>query len=151
MKQAAKLLPFLILLCLTTNSLAHTGGRDAYGCHNNSLLNVYECHAGKFVGRSWPNPGGKVKMLAELTPAAPAVVFENATLNWTPNTEANLAGYKLYWGLEAGKYQKPIDLGKVTHLPLSNLLKGATYFFVVTAYNIAGKESGFSNEVSKSL
>jgi hypothetical protein len=34
---------------------------------------------------------------------------------------------------------------------ISNLGIGSTYYFAVTEYNTSGLESGFSNEVSKSI
>lgn len=145
----------LALLALPGLVYAHSGGRDSYGCHNNTALGVYECHSGQFAGRSWPNPGGKTAMLAELntpppdTPPVAPVLVGGATLAWTPNAEADLAGYKLYWGTTPGAYNAPIDLGKVTEIVLPNLLRGATYYFAITAYDTAGNESGKSNVVSK--
>jgi hypothetical protein len=41
--------------------------------------------------------------------------------------------------------------GKVTSYMVSNLPKGQTYFFAMSAYDTAGNESPLSAEVSKSL
>ncbi len=71
-----------------------------------------------------------------------------ATLYWDPNTEGNLAGYKVYYGLSSGNYETIVDVGNQTNYPLPYLLLGNTYFFAVTAYDVDGNESGFSNETT---
>ena len=76
------------------------------------------------------------------------------TLTWTANREPDLAGYKVYIGTASGTYDAPgsaFVTGKVTSYTVSNLPKGQTYFFAITAYDSAGNESQFSAEVSKSL
>jgi fibronectin type 3 domain-containing protein len=73
-----------------------------------------------------------------------------ATLTWTANTEPDLAGYKIYSGTQSGVYGAPVTVGKVTSHVLTNLPKGTTYFFTVTACDTAGNESPHSPEVSKS-
>jgi hypothetical protein len=70
------------------------------------------------------------------------------TLLWDPNTDPGLAGYKLYWGAASGVYDHMIDVGNATSYTVTGLQPGGTYYFVVTAYNTSGTESGYSNEVS---
>ncbi|MCX7030187.1 MAG: fibronectin type III domain-containing protein [Spirochaetes bacterium] len=70
------------------------------------------------------------------------------TLEWDPNTETNLAGYKMHVGTSSGAYGDPIDVGLATTCTVPNLLAKHTYYFTVTACNTAGMESGKSNEVS---
>ena len=73
------------------------------------------------------------------------------TLTWDPNQEADLAGYKIYWGRGAGNYtNSPQPTVGVSANPqfTTPALPNGTWYFAVTAYNTAGKESGFSNEVS---
>ncbi|MCG2776535.1 MAG: hypothetical protein L6406_12725, partial [Desulfobacterales bacterium] len=80
------------------------------------------------------------------------------TLAWDANTEPNLAGYKVYYdtdcsgapynGAGAAEDDSPIDVGNVTEFTLHGLSDDDVYFFVVTAYNDEGLESGYSNEVS---
>ena len=67
-------------------------------------------------------------------------------LMWDPNSEADLAGYKVYFGKATRVYEGWQTIGKVTTHTLR--LVNSTYFFAVTAYNTAGLESGYSNEVS---
>jgi hypothetical protein len=69
-------------------------------------------------------------------------------LAWDSNAESDLAGYKIYYGTIAGIYDHAIDAGNVTTYTLTGLLKGQTYFIVVTAYTILDIESDFSNQVS---
>ena len=84
-----------------------------------------------------------------LTVSAPTT--SSATLSWNANTESDLAGYKVYRATATGAYGAPIATfqGSVTNYVATGLQSGATYFFVVTAYNSAGNESPRSNEVSK--
>ena len=68
--------------------------------------------------------------------------------------EPDLAGYKVYVGTASGTYSfpgSPFQTGIVTSYTVSNLPKGQTYFFAITAYDSAGNESLLSAEVSKSL
>ena len=44
-----------------------------------------------------------------------------------------------------------ISVGKVISYQLTNLAKGTTYFFTITAYDSAGNESPHSAKVSKSI
>jgi hypothetical protein len=80
------------------------------------------------------------------------------TLAWdasTTNTDGtpltDLAGYKIYYGPTSGSYTNTLDVGDVTTSEVNKLTDGLTYYFAVSAYNSAGAESSFSNEVSKTL
>jgi YbbR domain-containing protein len=76
-----------------------------------------------------------------------------ATLSWNAGTESDLAGYKVYRGTASGTYGAPLaTLPKtITSHTATGLQNGTTYFFVITAYDNAGNESAYSNEVSKSI
>src|SRR5262245_66570328 len=63
----------------------------------------------------------------------------------------NLAGYELYYGSQSGQYQTVVSVGLLTTYTVPNLSAGQTYYFVVTAYDIAGTESMVSNEVRVTL
>ena len=76
------------------------------------------------------------------------------TLAWDPVTTnvdgtpiEDLAGYRLYYGTSSGNYTHVIDVGNVTEYTVYNL-KSGVYYFAVTAYDVAGNESDFSNEIS---
>ncbi|MGB9700610.1 MAG: InlB B-repeat-containing protein [Thermodesulfobacteriota bacterium] len=67
---------------------------------------------------------------------------------WDPNTESDLAGYKVYYGTSSRNYGTPIDVGNVTTYTIGNLAAGQTYYIAVTAYDTSNNESDYSNEVS---
>ena len=83
----------------------------------------------------------------------------SVTLEWLPpqsNTDgsaaSNLSGYVIYWGTEPGTYDQQIRIDNVglTAYVVDNL-RPATYYFTATAFNSAGIESDFSNEVTRSV
>ncbi len=81
-----------------------------------------------------------------------------ATLDWTAPVKnsdgsvlTDLAGYRVYYGTSSGSYPQSIDVGNVTTCQVRDLPGGSTYYFVVTAYNLAGAESEPSNEGSKEI
>ncbi|TFG38142.1 MAG: hypothetical protein E4H46_00355, partial [Desulfobacterales bacterium] len=73
--------------------------------------------------------------------------------SWTPNSEANLAGYKIYYGTASRNYSTSEDVGnpapvdgKIT-ATLTGFNAGGTYYFAATAYDTDGFESDYSTEV----
>src|SRR2546426_5420404 len=91
-------------------------------------------------------------VLTVLCSLAPALSSgAQVPLAWGPNTEPDLAGYKLYYGTSSGSYQFSVDVGNLTSYTLSGLLEGRIYYFAATAYNSSLDESGFSNEASKAI
>jgi fibronectin type 3 domain-containing protein len=85
------------------------------------------------------------------TPTSTSSSVGTIILTWDPSTTTNLAGYKVYQGTASGVYSSPLTVGNVTSYTISNLGVGSTYYFAVTDYTTSGIESGFSNEVSKSI
>jgi chitinase len=71
-----------------------------------------------------------------------------ATLAWDPNTESDLAGYKVHYGTASGSYTVHTDVHNVTTYTVTGLTAGQTYYFAATAYDASGNESGYSNPVS---
>jgi hypothetical protein len=69
-------------------------------------------------------------------------------LAWNVNTEADLDGYKIYYGTSSGNYGEPVNAGKVIEYELSGLTGGATYYIAITAYDTSENESQKSEEVS---
>jgi len=70
------------------------------------------------------------------------------TLAWDANTEPDLAGYKLYQAnAPGGPYTLVQTVGLVTTTTLPGLADG-TYYWVLTAFDLAANESGYSNEVT---
>ena len=76
----------------------------------------------------------------------------SATLHWQPNTESDLAGYRIYYGTSSRSYGPYIPVGKnTTSYTINNLADGQTYYFALTAVDTSGNESGYSQEVSKAI
>ena len=69
------------------------------------------------------------------------------TLNWDPNTEDDIAGYKIYYGNSSGNYDSKVDVGNQASYTITALESGKTYYFAITAYDIYGSESGYSAEI----
>jgi hypothetical protein len=94
----------------------------------------------------------------------PSSFSAEVTLAWDPNTDPDLSGYNIYYksgssgtpydgiGADQGDsgINVPIESLVTQDSPsylLTGLPDGETYYFVITAVNISGIESGYSNEV----
>jgi fibronectin type 3 domain-containing protein len=75
----------------------------------------------------------------------------DVTLAWDANTETDLAGYRVYYGLGSRNYDNVIEVGNSTSCVVTGLEQGRTYYFAATAVNTANIESDYSNEVSATL
>ena len=87
-------------------------------------------------------------------PASTSSGTGSATLSWTSNSEADLAGYKLYVGTAPGRYTyagSPVIIGLMGSYTISGLPMGQTYYFSLSAFDSSGNESALSSEVSKSI
>lgn len=91
--------------------------------------------------------GSEVKLQAGSTQGT-------VTLFWDANSEPDLAGYKVYWGRSPSVYTNtPQPVVAVMSQPsyTTPVLPNGKWYFAVTAFNAAGQESGFSNEVSTTI
>ena len=86
---------------------------------------------------------------------ASANVTSTANFSWLPNTEADLAGYKIHYGTSpGGPYTMVVDIGNPAPVDgriqgsVTGLTEGVTYYFVATAYNEAGLESDYSTQAT---
>jgi hypothetical protein len=73
-------------------------------------------------------------------------------IGWDPNTESDLAGYRVYYGTRSDNaFTSSIDVGMATRegnlvvYIITNLNKGQEYCIALTAYNTSNYESGLSN------
>ena len=76
------------------------------------------------------------------------VLNETVIVQWLPNHESDLAGYKVYYGKTSRSYSSSIPAGLATECSIPDLEAGYEYFFAVTAFDTAGNESPFSEEVN---
>jgi hypothetical protein len=73
------------------------------------------------------------------------------TVAWDPNPEPTVAGYNMYYGTTSGRYTNSVDVGSATRCAISALQEGVTYYLAVTAYDSAGNQSGYSDEITYSV
>ena len=80
-----------------------------------------------------------------------------ARVSWQPNTEADVAGYKIYYGpaprnadCPEGGYPDKVDVQKSASHTFSDLTPGK-FYFSITSYDQSGNESCFSPEVAKEI
>ena len=131
--------------------------KNAFGCGCPKALffgGIQMVHGINQIGAFWRCLMLLVVMF--LAWCAPAYALD-VTLQWDANTEADLAGYKVYYktetsgpsynGTGAVEGSSPVDVGNRTEITLHGLNEDVIYFFAVTAYNTDQLESGFSNEV----
>jgi hypothetical protein len=78
----------------------------------------------------------------------PAHAAYFAPLVWNPSVRTNVAGYKIYYGVESQTYTNSVDVGNVTNAIITGLSGNTTYYFAATSYDAFGDESGFSNEAA---
>lgn len=84
-----------------------------------------------------------------LTMACIVFADTSVTLEWSANTEPDLAGYRIFVR-EAGQsydYTKPAWEGMNTTCTIYRLDETKDYFFVARAFDTEGFDSGDSNEV----
>ena len=104
------------------------------------------------------NTGAGVGVTQETTPQEDTQVV---ALSWTapveredgtPISMSEIAGYRVYYGTTEGNYPNQLDIADSYNMQamLSNLASG-TYYIVVTSYDMDGRESAFSEVVTKSV
>ncbi len=80
--------------------------------------------------------------------ALSAIADVSVPLAWNPSPDANVAGYKIYYGGASRTYTNSVDVGNVTSTVIAGLADGTTYFFAATTYGADGVESDFSDEAT---
>jgi hypothetical protein len=75
--------------------------------------------------------------------------WKKVSLYWKKNRELDLAGYNVYRSTTPGSGYQRINYSLVLKPKYvdKQIIKGMTYYYVVTAVNAAGGESVYSNEV----
>ncbi len=130
-------------------------------------FSFYLCPVGSFfcqpsIAHSVPVTLVKFLFMALLSVAVlfsvPNVYSAEVTLSWHPNTEPDIAGYKVFSrkGCESYDYDKPAWEGTATSCTVSiedieDPDSSTSYYFVARAVNFSAKESSNSDEVCKTL
>ena len=99
----------------------------------------------------------------DLPPSAPGLLIAKAgdgqvSLSWQKVNEADITGYKVYYGNRPGNYwgegsdqgESPVDVGLSTETALTGLENGKIYYFAVVSYDSTEPphQSRFSSEAS---
>lgn len=69
-------------------------------------------------------------------------------ISWDPVNDNRVAGYKVKYGTVSKSYSNSVNAGLSTTQTLPNLTNGASYYFVVVAYDVTGVEGAPSGEAS---
>ncbi|KAF0215597.1 MAG: hypothetical protein FD174_4045, partial [Geobacteraceae bacterium] len=76
---------------------------------------------------------------APISPSAgfnATIIDTDIVLSWDANPESDLAGYKVYWGTDAGyPHTNSVDVGNVTNYTLTGIDPTKVYHVAVTAYD----------------
>lgn len=92
-----------------------------------------------------PMPKQAALSVARTTPPQTVQV----TMAWDASPDTNIVtGYYMYQGTNSRSYYTNYETGNVLTFSCSNLVRGVTYYFTVTAHTATGEESAYSNEVS---
>jgi fibronectin type 3 domain-containing protein len=98
-----------------------------------------------------------VALLTISAAADQSIVPTNApasiTLAWnaSPSTGLGPISYNMYYGPSSATYTNKLVSNTNLTLTVSNLVRGSTVYFAVTATTTNGLESVFSNEISYQL
>jgi fibronectin type 3 domain-containing protein len=93
-----------------------------------------------------------IKPKDEFPPAVPSGLRATAgpasvELSWEPDTEPDLAGYRIYSAVGAGAFEKVADVAAIPTYSDKSAEKGKTYRYAVSAVDRAGNESARSAPV----
>jgi len=77
-----------------------------------------------------------------------SVVAQSVSLAWNADTDPTVVGYNVHYGTSSTSLTTTKSAGAATTYTVSGLTTGQIYYFAVTAYNAAGANSAYSNEVS---
>src|SRR5947199_354933 len=86
-------------------------------------------------------------VLACLFACSSAKAVSSVDLQWNPNTDPSVVGYNLYVGASSRNYTNVTSVGNSTNKIVGGLKEGKNYYFAVTAYDVEGYESDYSEEI----
>ncbi len=105
---------------------------------------------------SEPSPEADITPRDTFPPAVPAGLRASSApatieLSWDPDTEPDLAGYRVYRAVNGGAFEKIADVSQVPAYSDQKVERGKTYRYAVTAVDAAGNESARSAAVEVTL
>jgi hypothetical protein len=112
-----------------------------------AAVNTLGLAAGTYNGTITVSATGSSSKTVGITLTVSAPTTSSATLTWAPDTDSDLAGYKVYCRTASGAYGTPLATvpatlqSNITTYVATGLQSQTTYSFVVTAYDSAGNES----------
>ena len=97
------------------------------------------------------------EILSEATEPTATPTVLDVSLSWTAPAEreddqpmllSDIAGYKVYYGTTQGNYNDSVNIndGTATGHTFKDFASG-TYYFVVTTYDVDGRESEYSTPI----
>ncbi len=103
-----------------------------------------------------PNPGTGISDDCQPeTSAEPSAAPGTARLSWDATPNSNVTGYRVYFGTAPGAYDQPpgagLNVGNSSSYSVADLTRGQTYYFAVTAIDAEGRESGVSDETTRTI
>jgi hypothetical protein len=90
-------------------------------------------------------------LLASLLAGIGQSFAASVTLAWDLSTDPSVVGYKLYYGGSSRTYTNFVTVGATNSATITGLQMGATYYFAATAFDSAGLESEYSDEISYTI
>ena len=111
---------------------------------------LYACGTGTSDSNAGPsqqlNTGDSPSSNTNIKTSEVTLAWEEPTTNIDGTPLTDLEGYRVYFGPGSGNYRYKNDVGTATTCTIGGLTPGY-WCFVVTAYDTAGNESDYSNEV----
>ncbi len=89
----------------------------------------------------------RIVTLMNLLIFAGSISAQNMMITWDANPEADLSGYKVYYGPASRSYDTAVDVGSSLEFSFDNIGGPEELYVAVTAYDTAGNESDFSEEL----
>jgi hypothetical protein len=77
-----------------------------------------------------------------------AQATQTVLLSWDASPDPSVVGYNVYYGTGSGNYTNIVNVGGASFTTIPGIVEGKTYYFAVTAFDLFGQESVFSNEVN---
>lgn len=68
-------------------------------------------------------------------------------LTWNANTEADLAGYRIHYGVAPGLYSGTLTVGDVTSATLDGLADGVTHYIAIGSFDQSSNSCALSAEI----